>query len=154
MEKLAITGGRRLEGARAVGGKRRPHAVADGRREGHEAVCRALPVAAESARHPETLAQLADLRHAMHGFASGAAEDVGDLDRALPDHAAIVQQPVHHCVHLPSEGGGQGALVVDLLGEVRHPEIALVEDLEPDAAAERLTYARDRAVLRSWLAIA
>ena len=39
----------RLERPRAVGGERRPDAVAEGRRQGHQAVCRALPAAAGSA---------------------------------------------------------------------------------------------------------
>src|SRR4051812_20091604 len=39
-------------------------------------------LAAEAACDPEAFAQLADLRHAMHGLAGGAAEHVGDLDIA------------------------------------------------------------------------
>ena len=39
---------RRLEGARPVGGQRRPHAVADRGRQGNEAAGGALPAAARS----------------------------------------------------------------------------------------------------------
>src|SRR3954452_19913113 len=43
---------------------------------------RIQPLAAKAARDPEAFAQLTDLRHAMHGQADGAAEDIGYRDLA------------------------------------------------------------------------
>ena len=57
-----------------------PQDAAGDQLSGHGRGVHAL--AAEPARHPQAFAQLANLRHAVHGLAGGAAERIGDLDIA------------------------------------------------------------------------
>ncbi|OIQ66433.1 hypothetical protein GALL_519970 [mine drainage metagenome] len=81
------------------------------------------PLAAEAARDPQALTQLADLRHAMHGLAHRATPHVRDLD--LPEPGKNCADPARDGgreTRRPGVPGGFGARPYQLVA-IHDPEM-------------------------------